>query len=218
MKRLCLATLVSLALTAPAEAARPTYSYLEAAYLQSERDDGSNEAQGVRLDLNVSMAARWFYFAGEFDRLDFDGSETVSNATSLGFGVHSLKSAFQVFSVGSYERRDLDLSGIPDATDEGYGLQLGLRVPIKWFEVQGDYKYFDFGDLPNGERNDDDRYRAILQARVMKNLALTASYETFEQSKDERWAAGLRFYFKTRYDLPPRKRGSAPAAPEAGVQ
>lgn len=213
MKGLYLATLVSLALAAPAEAARPTYSYLEASYLSSERDDGTSKSQGGRIDLNVSMAARWFYFAGEFDRLDYDDSEITSSATSLGFGVHSLKSVFQLFTVGSYERLDLNGAGsVPDSNDEGYGLQLGMRVPIGWFEFQGDYKYFNFGDLPNGERDDDDRYRAILQARVTKNMALTASYETFEQSKLEQWSTGLRFYFKTRYDLPRKKRPAAAAS------
>lgn len=214
MKRLYLAALASLALTAPAEAARPTYSYLEAAYLHNQSDNRSNEAQGPRVNFNVSLA-RWVYFAGEVDRLEFNSSDTTSTAASLGFGVHSLKSTFQLFATGSYERRNVDFSGVPDSKDEGYGAQLGFRLPIFFMELQGDYKYLDFGDLPNGESDDDNRYRAILQARLTDTTALTASWETFEQSKVEQWTAGLRFYFKTQYDVSSRKKRGAPAAPAA---
>jgi hypothetical protein len=218
MKRLCLAALVSLALTAPAHAARPTYSYLEAAYLSSENDSGTFEAQGPRVNLSISLA-RWVYFSGEVDRLDVGGSDSTLTASTAGFGVHSLKSNFQMFGVGTYERRDL--SGTADATDEGYGVLLGVRVPLlpkldvpvlSTLELQADYKYLNFGDLPNGERDDDDRYRAILQARVTRNMALTGTYEMYEQADLDQWAVGLRFYFKTQYDVPRKKKRSAPAA------
>lgn len=221
MKQLCLAALLSLALAAPAEAARPTYSFLEASYLHSEVDanpdvpgDTSSEARGQRINFNLSLS-RWAYFTSEFDRLDTKGAEEISTAVSAGFGAHTLKSNFQLFSIGSYERRDLNRPGIPDVKDEGYGVQVGFRLPVYMLELQGDYKYLDFGELANGERDDDQRYRALLQARLTDTTALTASYEKFDQSEVEQWTAGLRFYFLTRHDVRRVKR-SAPAA--ASVQ
>ena len=170
--------------------------------------------------MNISLA-RWAYAIGGYDLLDFDGSATKQSQASLGFGAHTLKSTFQLFAAGTYERRDVDTgSAAADSTDEGYGVQLGVRVPIRFLELQGDYKHFNFGELPDGKRNDDDRYRALVLAHLTKTTALTASYETFEQSKVDQWAVGLRFYFKTQYDVPRKKKpAAAPAAPtESEVQ
>lgn len=215
MKSFWLAVPMSLLLAAPAEAVRPTYSYFEASYLDSKADAPSSDAQGPRVGLNISLA-RAVYFTGGFEQLDFDGSATKRNLTSLGFGAHSLKSTFQFFVAGTYERRHINrASSAFDSTDEGYGLQLGVRVPIAMFELQGDYKYFNFGDLPNGKSDDDTRYRATVLGHLTPGIALTASYETFDQSEAEQWTAGFRFYFKTRYDVPPKKRRRAAASAPA---
>lgn len=219
MKTLFVA-LASLALAAPAQAARPTYSYLETSYLHSEVDDTSSEAEGFRLNFNLSLS-RWAYFVSEFDRLSLRQSDAISTAASTGFGVHTLKSNFQLFSIGSYERRDLNNVGAtPDDKNEGYGVLAGFRLPFYNLELQGDYKYLDFGDLPDGGSDNDQRFRAILQARLTDTTALTASYEKFDESEREQWTAGLRFYFKNQYEVQRKKKsGAAPAAaPESTVQ
>ncbi len=217
MKRFCFAALVSLALAAPAQAARPSYSYFDAAYLKTEIDGSSSGAAGARLAVNASLT-RWFYLTGGHDYRDIDsafqGEDIKSQQTSLGFGVHSLKSKFQLFAAGTYERSEVSGDENTGTTiyriydrEEGYGLQIGARLPIDRFELQADYKYFNFGDFPDGSRNDEDRYRFSALGHLTPTFALTGSYEFFEQARDvDQWTVGLRVYFNSRHDLPRKKR------------
>lgn len=216
MKHACLAALLSLGLAAPAHAVRPSYSYFDAAYLKSEIDNSDASVDGLRLQLDYSLG-RWIYFTGEHDRRAPDDGDIDALSTSLGLGVHSLNSKFQLFAAGTYERTDVygedsDLSRSRiDDKEEGYGVQLGARLPFAdRFELQGSYKYVNYGDLPNGSRFDEDRYRIGALAHIVPGFAVTASYEMFEQNEDlDQWTIGLRAFFKNRADMPLKKRRAA---------
>lgn len=193
----------------PAHAVRPSYSYVEGAYTHSETSDGAVEAQGPRVALSMSLA-RAFYFTGEYDQQHFEGSNNKVTASAFGFGIHSLRSNFQTFLAGTYERLDFnDDDAFRDAKDEGYGVQLGFRVPIGVIELNADAKYLQIG--PTGTDQDEWRYRGVLQSRLSRNIAAVFGYETFDQAKVDQVTAGLRIYFDAGHDGPRRKKRAAPA-------
>lgn len=201
-----LAVAVAGLLALPAQAARPTYSYLDLGYLDAEYP-GDETANGGRFNFNVSLE-RWLYFTGEYNHLDLDDSDVQVRDTSVGFGAHTLNPKIQFFAAATYERSYL--FG-PGATEGGHALQFGLRWPV-WsgLELGGDVKWYDFGD---GARAD--RHRVTAQWRLSPVWAALGTYQgtdyPFATSKE--WTLGFRAYFMTQYDLPPRKPAEpAPAA------
>jgi len=204
--RAALGGVVLVAAAMPAAAAAPTWSYFEASYLSSRTDNSNLDADGFRLGGSLSLM-RWLYGTVEYDTRSFDGTDSDLAFGTAGVGVHSLKRAYQFFAVLSYERTDL-ASGAGDVNDDGYGLQFGVRVPIRMFAVQADYKYLDYGER-GGEPFDDARYRFTGEWRFQPRWAAVTTYQTFDDFNLMEWTLGIRAYFDTKHDRP-RKR--APAA------
>lgn len=200
-----LALLGAVLLAAPAEAARPTYSYLQLDYLDSRReanDGGKLEADGGRFTFNVSLE-KWLYFTGEYNHADFDDSDQQLRESSLGFGAHTLGDGLQFFAAVTYERSDVFGA---NQTEEGHGTQFGLRWPVtREIELGADAKWFDFNQ---GLRLD--RHRATAQWRLGRTWATVATYEVldFPGAIERNWTVGFRAYFRTQYDLRPRRSGA----------
>ena len=194
--------LTGLVLALPAQAARPTYSYLELDYLSTDYGN-DDKADGGRLLFNVSLE-RWIFFTGEYNHADSDLSDEQTRATSLGFGTHSMGAKLQVYGAATYERSDVFGA---DATDEGYAMQVGVRWPV-WsgLSFDGDVKWFNFGKALHL-----DRHRATLQWRLSPTWAAVSSYQhtNYPAASSHDWTVGFRAYFTTQYDLPLRR----PAAP-----
>lgn len=188
----------ALAAAAPLGAAAPTYSYADVGYLSSTHDkDAALDADGFRAGASLSLQ-RWLYTAVEYDLRSFKDVDGDLAFGSFGVGVHSLKSAYQLFAALSYERVDFSSGGAED-NDDGYGLQFGLRVPYRTIAGQLDYKYLDYGDRPSGPY-DDARYRFTGEWRFQPQWAFVASYQMFDDFNLVEWTAGFRGYFDTAYD------------------
>lgn len=196
------ALLAAVLIAAPAQATRPTYSYLEFQYLDSthEANGGAKtEADGGRFNFNVSLA-NWMYFTGEYNHADFDDSDQQQRDTSLGFGAHTLHRGLQFFTAATYERSDVFGT---DATDEGYAAQFGLRWPVLAdLELGADVKFYDYGD---GIRQD--RHRGTLAWRLGPTWSAVGTYQALDLPGEiqKSWTLGFRAYFITQYDLPPRR-------------
>ena len=189
--------LLGLGLALPAQAARPTYSYLELDYLKSTFGDGV-EADGGRFNFNVSLE-RWIYFTGEYNHADYDNSDLQLRDTSLGFGTHTLGRDLQFFGAATYERSDV-FGG--DSTDEGYAMQLGLRWAA-WSELElgADVKWYNFNKALSL-----DRHRATAQWRMTPTWAAIGTYQqtNYPGQSEKNWTVGFRAYFTTQYDLASR--------------
>lgn len=189
---------VALAAAVPLHAAAPTYSYAEASYLSSTNDkDDRFDADGFRFGASLSLQ-RWLYTAVEYDMRSFKDVDGDFSFGSVGVGVHTLKSAYQLFGALSYDRYDFASGGAEDS-DDGYGLQFGLRVPYRTIAAQLDYKYLDFGDRRSGP-NDDARYRFTGEWRFHRQWAAVTSYQMFDDFNFVEWTLGFRGYFDTTYD------------------
>ena len=190
----------------PAQAARPAWGYLDFAYLANESDDTDPvtkkiEADGGRFNVSIPVAP-WMYFTGEYNHADFDTSKQQLRDTSLGLGVHTLNRNYQFFSAATYERTDVFGT---DSTDEGYALQFGARVPfLERYEVQGDFKWLDFGKTPAGVTPRFDRLRLTTLAHLSKTWAFVGTYQSvdYRGGIDKAWTAGFRATFNTQYDVP----------------
>lgn len=205
-----LLSLMALLVAGAAHAERPSYSYVEGAYLHSEGADTDVEAQGPRVGLNISLS-RAFYFTGEYDQQQFRGSDNKISTSAFGFGIHSLRSDFQMFLAATYERFDFnDNDAARDSKDEGYGLQLGFRVPAGPVELGADAKLIAVG--PDGLDRDEKRYRGTLLSRLTRNAAAVFGYEVFDRAEVEQVTAGLRVYFNSGHDGPRPKKRAAPTS------
>lgn len=203
----CLSLLAALLLAAPAQAARPTYSYLEFGYLSTDIDSaggGTADADGGRFNFNVSLE-NWLYFTGEYNHADFNDSTRQLRDTSLGFGAHTLGRGLQFFTAATYERSDVFGTVF---TDEGYAAQFGLRWPVVAdLELGADVKWYNFND---GVRFD--RHRATVQWRLGPTWAAVGTYQALDTpgpSIQKDWTVGFRAYFTTQYDLPPRRASAS---------
>lgn len=199
--------LIAVAVALPAQAARPTYSYLDLAYVDTQfKDAGGNEAEadGGRFNFNVSLQ-NWMYFTGEYNHVDFDSSSIQLRDTSLGLGAHTLGRDLQFFAAATYESAYVFGSG---ETEEGYATQFGLRWPVmESIEVGADAKFVDFG---GGNR--DERYRLTVQGRLSPTWSTIATYQAVDRPgiTETDFTIGFRAYFITQYDLPPRRTSSKP--------
>lgn len=191
----------------PAQAARPTYSYLDLSYVDTQVTSTAGdelEADGARFNFNVSLQ-NWMYFTGEYNHVDFDNSPIQQRDTSLGFGAHTLDRGLQFFAAATYEHIYVFGSG---EKDKGYATQFGLRWPaLDSIEVGADAKFSDFG---GGVRQD--RYRVTVQGRLSPTWSTIATYQAVDLpgGMETDFSIGFRAYFYTQYDLPPRRTNRAP--------
>ena len=151
MLRLVAGALV-LALTAPAWADQPSYSFVEAAYQRVELDDlGLNiDGNGLSIGGSFEIGDNWHVF-GAYSSTDFGFGVDV-NALQVGAGYHVLISDNTSFFTNlSLVRAEVDVGILGSADDDGYGLTIGMRSNVsERFEAEGSLSYIDLGNGADG--------------------------------------------------------------------
>ncbi len=151
MLRLVAGALV-LALTAPAWADQPSYSFAGAAYQRVELDDlGLNiDGNGLSIGGSFEIGDNWHVF-GSYSSTDFGFGIDV-NTLQVGAGYHVLISDNTSFFTNlSLVRAEVDVGILGSVDDDGYGLTIGMRSNVsERFEAEGSLSYVDLGNGADG--------------------------------------------------------------------
>ena len=121
-----------------------SYSYVDAAYVETDIDQGPT-ADGFALRGSVGFAENWFVFA-DYSAQSVQGVDIDSY--DVGFGGHyAVNERLDVVGRLGYMKVELDAGGGLDADDDGYLLDLGLRgLVTEGVELEGGLHYSDFSD------------------------------------------------------------------------
>jgi opacity protein-like surface antigen len=143
-KYVALGALMTLAVGAPAFAADGfSYSNIEVGYAQTEID--SEKGNGFTLAGSAEFGANLYGFASYTDS-DYDFGLSTSWLTA-GLGFHwPLNPALDLVTGASLEKINVKISGVGSDSENGYGLNAGLRGRIaERLELTAGVKYADFG-------------------------------------------------------------------------
>ena len=222
-----LAALAALPLSALA-ADRVSYSYLDAQYLNTTFDvdaagtkSPKDKREGLRIGLDISLTPYLFVTTDWDQRLL--GASAATGGTALrwsygdvGVGVHTMERAYQVYGIASYEHhiihpRDNDPATKDDRGD-GYGVEVGGRVPWKAYELHASYKYFNLGktEVADDVKTSGMRYGAGVAVQLTPWFALTGDWRHVDHDwkansgslkwNFDEWLVGFRRYFATDGD------------------
>ncbi len=144
-----------------------SYSYVDAAYIQTDVDGAGPSADGFALRGSVGFGQNWFAFA-EYASQSVQGFDIDSTAVGVG-GHYGLNEQLDV--VGSVGYISFDLN--PGGSDDGYMLNLGLRGRVtEGVELEGGVRYTDFSD-----GGDDTAFYVGGRFHFNKTWALGAEYQ-----------------------------------------
>lgn len=135
-------------IAALAQEGRLDYTYVEAAYVDTERDAGPFDVDGDGLALkgSLSITDTVFVFA-DYNSYDYDFGLDATGY-ELGAGMRwGLKPELDLTADVAYVHAEVDLPGGGDFDDDGLGLGVGLRSRVHdQIEVQGGIRYVDLDD------------------------------------------------------------------------
>jgi len=164
------------------------YTFVEAAYVDSELDAGPLDIDGDGLSLagSVLITDSVFLF-GEYSSYDYDGN-VDAESYALGAGMRwGLKPELDLVGDIGWVHAELDRPALPDIDDDGIQLGIGLRSRVHdAIEVQAGIRYLDL--------DDSDTYltlggRYYLTHNVAVGLGLRLNDD------DTGWSLGLRAEF-----------------------
>lgn len=139
--------LLSAAIAAPALADGMSYSFVEAAFVNTEIDNGSVDVDGDGFAIGGSFEINDAVFIiASFSTQDFDFGIDL-NQFSVGFGGrYPINETVDVFGTLSYVDAELD-TNFGDADDNGYSIGAGLRGRVgESVELQGGITFLDLDD------------------------------------------------------------------------
>ncbi len=122
------------------------YNYIEAAYLDTEIDDGLDvDGDGPALRGSFALNETFFVEAG-YATQDFDFGIDLDRWT-VGLGAHTpLTEQVDLIGRVSYVDAEID-TNFGSADDDGFGLGVGLRGRVaEQFELEGGINYVDLDD------------------------------------------------------------------------
>jgi hypothetical protein len=121
-----------------------SYSYVDAAYVETDIDNAPT-ADGFGLRGSVGFGANWFVFA-DFASQSVQGIDIDSY--DVGFGGHyGMTESLDLVGRIGYTKAEVDAGGGFSADDDGYLLDLGLRGRVTdGVELEGGVHYTDFSD------------------------------------------------------------------------
>jgi hypothetical protein len=127
-----------------AQAEDMSYSYVDAAYVETDFDAIGPSADGFGLRGSVGFAGNFFVF-GEFSSQSVGGVDLDQMAAGIG-GHYGLADNLDLF--GRLGWMQLEVSAGPiDLDDDGYLADLGLRGRVgDAVELEGGARYTDFSD------------------------------------------------------------------------
>lgn len=121
-----------------------SYSYVDAAYVETDIDNAPT-ADGFGLRGSVGFAENWFVFADYADQ-SVQGIDITTY--DVGFGGHyAMTDSLDVVGRVGYLKAEVDAGGGINADDDGYLVDLGLRGRVAdGVELEGGIHYTDFTD------------------------------------------------------------------------
>ncbi|MEM7430458.1 MAG: outer membrane beta-barrel protein [Pseudomonadota bacterium] len=125
-----------------------SYSYIQALYADVDIDVGPFDADGDGWIVagSVPIDDDWYVFA-DYGSASFDFGVDLDRF-SVGAGYHApISSQTDWYAALSYEDLSASAPGVSSASDDGFGLEGGLRSMISpTFELKGSISYADYGD------------------------------------------------------------------------
>jgi hypothetical protein len=126
-----------------------SYSYLDAAYVNTDIDQFDEDVDGFALRGSYELTDNVFVFAGYADQsTSVAGFDIDLQTYNLGLGyAWPLGKALDVYGKLGYVSAEVDAQGFGDADDDGYSLAVGLRGrAVEQLELEGAVSYVDLSD------------------------------------------------------------------------
>jgi hypothetical protein len=187
---------VAALLSGPVLAEGFSYNNLELGFIDTEIEDiepGIDaEGDGLAISGSVEFGPTIFGF-GSLSSVEYEDELDVGNL-SLGLGFsHSLAPQLDLYSGVSYERVKVELDGVDDLVEEGYGLTAGLRGRVgDRLELNAGLKYADFAEDLNDTT-------IVLGGRYYFSRNFAAGLDYTENDDGDTWILALRYDFGNRY-------------------
>jgi hypothetical protein len=131
-----------------AQAEGLSYSYLDAAYVNTDIDQFDEEVDGFALRGSFEIAEQVFLFAGYANQsTEVSGTDIDVEQMNLGAGyAWPIGPKADLYGKVGYVSAEAEAGGF-DADDDGYLLGVGLRGrPADQFELEGAANYIDLSD------------------------------------------------------------------------
>lgn len=132
-----------------AQAEGISYSYLDAAYVNTDIDGFNKDVDGYALRGSFEVVDNLFLFAGYVDQgTTVFGTDIDLQSYNIGVGyAWPLSEALDLYGKLAYVNAEADVQGLGSADDDGYALGVGLRGrPVEQLELEGSVNYADFSD------------------------------------------------------------------------
>ncbi len=165
-----------------------SYNYIEAAYVDTEIDDGLDvDGDGLLLNGSVELGENFFLTAG-YGTQEFDFSVDLDQ-WAVGIGGHApITDKLDFVASLSYIDAEVD-TPFGDIEDDGYGAGVGLRGKVTDnIELEGGVNYVDLDD-----GGDDTSFAFGGRYYFTENFALGAGVEFGDDVTS--WQAGVRVEF-----------------------
>lgn len=145
-KSVALGVIAALGLSGQAFAAEGfSYNLLEASYSNVELDGTSADGDVLGIGGSVEFTQNFFGFASLADGNYDAGVDTFQTTLGLGYAL-PLNTNLDLVVGASYERYKVKAPVLGSDTENGYGLNLGLRGRVgEQLELNGGLKYIDLG-------------------------------------------------------------------------
>ena len=192
-KYIALGTLIALGASGTAAAEGFSYNLLEVGYVSNEIDDLGLEGSGFSLAGSFEFNERVFGFASLTDASYDQGSDLDTTGITVGVGfAWPLGTAVDLVSGFSYEHLRLHIDGAGSASEEGYGLNVGLRGHVGTnLELTGGVKYIDLG-------HGLDDFTLGVGGRYYFTPAFAAGIDVSDNDDGTAWTIALRYDFGMR--------------------
>lgn len=170
-------------------AEEPSYSYIQASYvdIDIDTDFGDADGDGVVAGASIPINDQWHVFAG-YGSSDFDGGIDIDEF-SIGGGWHTgISDRTDFVATVAYVSVDASAGG-PSFDDDGIGLSVGLRSMVRDnLEVYGAISYVDLDAAGDGTS-----IGAGLWYTVSGNFAVGLGVDVDDDVTGI--GAGIRLYF-----------------------
>jgi len=188
-KHLALGAVLALGLGTQAFAADGfSYNLIEGGYVRGEVDDFDLHGDGIVIAGSVELGQNLFGFASVND---IDYGPISSNLFNAGLGFNwALGPDLDLVSGVSWERVEAKSGGI-SASDDGIGLNVGLRGRVDRLELTGNVKYSDFGHGSNG-------FTLGASGRYYFTDAFAAGPDISHSDDGTNWGVSFRYDFGKR--------------------
>jgi opacity protein-like surface antigen len=190
-KHLALGAVLALGLGTQAFAADSlSYNLIEGGYVRGEVDDINLHGDGITIGGSLELGRNLFGFAS-VNSIDYNNTNLSSSLFNLGLGSNwALGPNVDLVSGVSWERIRVKASGV-SASDDGIGLNVGLRGRIDQLELSGNVKYSDFGHGSNG-------FTLGASGRYYFTPAFAAGPDISHNDDGTNWGISFRYDFGKR--------------------